>query len=184
MSPPTEKLRSSILALASGKISRDAFFKENLLSEQAAMTLGPQMLDQAFAERDPIGVELGIYLGCLGVSEESRQALLRLATENWHQSHEPIVDILAFPPNSDTVDVLFSIAKTNFHYLAYDVTSSLGVKCIWALAAIGTERACARLIQLFHSGNKILRRNAKERLSDLASDGATPEIRRWARGSR
>jgi hypothetical protein len=62
-------------------------------------------------------------------------------------------------------------ALTKHEYLAYDDSTALAVKCIWALHDIGTADAIEKLKLLADSAAGAIRQNACERLTALAAKG-------------
>lgn len=126
------------------------------------------MLARALRDRDATGVEFGLYLGHrFGISEEYLDVLIELATAPWHERHEDVVDALAKLKSPKSVDTLVRTAMTSLRYRDYDEFNSLGVKCVHALAKIGTKEAVAGLRALMGSGDENLEQEARAQLDRL-----------------
>ncbi len=140
------------------------------------------MLRRALEERDPVGVEFGLYLGhrC-GISQDYLDVLLALGVESWHERHEDVVDALAKLKALASVDVLFRTALVNYPYRAYDESNALGVKCIRALGAIQTREAISRLGELMCSGSGVLKMEAETQLGRIERSGLSEMARDVAR---
>src|SRR6266542_204698 len=148
-----ERERGLILDLLRGQIREDEFYRGFGIKPGEGSSTGRAMLRRALREKDPTGVEFGLYLGHrFGISDEYLDMLLDLAVASWHERHEDVIDALAKLKAPKSVDALFRTALTSFPYREYDEFNSLGMKCVRALAAIQTKDAIARLGDLMASG--------------------------------
>jgi hypothetical protein len=170
-----------ILDLLLHKINEDEFFRNFPTTESEARGEALKMLTEALQSRDSDGVEFGLLMGHhFGFSRDFLGILLRLAGENWHQQHEGVVDTFAEMKWPEAVEVLSTIAVTSYDYREYDDYCSLGVKCIYTLAAIQTQEAILQLGRLARCGNAILEREAVARLTGIAKQGNSPDGRQLA----
>lgn len=170
-----------ILDLLLHKINKDEFFRNFPTTESEASGEALKMLTEALQYRDADGVEFGLLMGHhFGFSREFLDVLLRLAGENWHQQHESLVDTFAKTKWPESVEVLSTIAVTSYDYREYDDYCSLGVKCIYALAAIETREAILQLGKLARCGIAILEREAVARLTGIAKQGSSSDGRQLA----
>lgn len=174
MSVVGERERRLILDLLLKRISEDEFYRSYPLARGEASHAGQVMLARALKERDAAGAEFGLYLGArFGITDEYLDVLLELATAPWHERHEDIVDALAILKSPKSVDTLVRAATTSYPYRDYDQFNSLGVKCVYALAKIGTPEAVAGLRKLKNSGDPNVAREAGRHLRRI--DGIADE---------
>jgi len=160
------------------RIGEDEFYQTFPIAVGTGSDAAHAMLVRALAERDPVAVEFGLYLGFyFGFSERYLDVLLTLADAPWHQCHESVVDALARLRAPESVDTLFRIALTSFPYRVWDDYDGLGTKCIYALASIKTPKALERLRELAEGTNLTLAREAGARLDKISAD-SDPEHKR------
>ncbi|WP_137940507.1 hypothetical protein [Chitinivorax sp. B] len=161
--------RALILDLSLGKISKDKFLR--LFSGQVEMN-GSYLCDElhrAFLSKDADDIEHLLLLGFqFGIADNCSEVLCKLILEGWHMQHENIAMILKELKSPNSVDYLYQAALASFPYLDYDESYALGVKCIYALRAIGTSDARERLLSLASGENKTLAENAKRLLKTMA----------------
>jgi hypothetical protein len=115
----------------------------------------------------PIGMNKARYL------EMERERLL----DPGHEDHEEIVRLLQDFPENESVPYLAEAIrrKPDLRYLAYDDYGAYYKKCLWALRAIGTSEAIARIMECARSDEEPLREEARHRLKRIAEeDGHTP----------
>jgi hypothetical protein len=177
----TEQRRAILDAMVGRRSEADLFVALGT-TRDGATTVGLELLRQGLNEHDADAVEFGMYLGSrFGMSREYLESLLVLASEPWHHSHEDIVVSLMEFKSPETVEVLYRTALARFPYLEYDDAYALGVKCIHALAAIGTCDAISCLGELARSGNPVLEAKATKQLARLATSAPTDDARVLAR---
>jgi hypothetical protein len=117
---------------------------------------------------DATSAEFGLYLGGLfGTTDEYIDVLLELANAQWHEIHELVIDSISALRSPKSIDTLVRTATTHFPYRDYDEFNSLGVKCAWTLAKIGSAEAIAGLRTLAASGDPNLVRTASSLLRRL-----------------
>jgi hypothetical protein len=168
MSSVSERECQLILALLTGRIPEDEFYRELPCKPDEASEHGFAMLRRAVEERDPVGVEFGLYLGHrFGISQKYLDVLLVLAGENWHERHEDVIDGLAKLGSPESVDAFYRAALVKHPYLEYDEAYALGVKCIYALGKIQSMEAVVRLGELLRSGNSVLESEAGAQLARI-----------------
>ena len=158
--------------LWTGKVSDAGLFAAFSTSPANVKSFGLTVLQDAFATRDSVLVELGLYIGHrFGFTDGHLGVLIELARADWHAQHENVVDGLAKLRAPSAIDTLYMTALARLDYLDYDEAFALGVKCIWALGSIKAEEAVARLGDLLSSGNDILAENAVSQLSRIQDEG-------------
>ncbi|MFC5473994.1 hypothetical protein [Paraherbaspirillum soli] len=154
--------RNLILNLSLGRVSKDEFlrhFPEILESNGDYLR---HELERAFSSKDADAVEhlllLGFQFGC---TESSAEVLCNLILQDWHTQHENIAMVLKDMRYPGAVQCLYQAALAVFPYLDYDESYALGVKCIYALRAIGTSNAKEKLALIAQGSNAILAENAE-----------------------
>jgi hypothetical protein len=173
-----EELRRLGGDLVTGKVSDTQFFAAFQTSAEDAPQFGLRVLRQALSEHDARLVDFGAYVGHrFGFVQEHAELLMQLAEAPWHQSHENIVFGLNKLRDARSVDVLCRTTRAKYAYLEYDDTFSLGVKCIWGLAAIADQRALDCLDQLASSGNEVYRDSVIQQLTRVLMKPATEQTR-------
>lgn len=157
-----------IIQLAQNSLSEEDFFKIfpfNLKSSNGKIT---DFIFEAIEEKDPVLVELAILLGFrFGFPSNSAEALCSLIVEPWHYKHEDIARALQKLKSPDTVECLYRASIMRLDYLAYDENSSLAVKCVWALYAIGTDAAIEKLKLLSISNIESIANSSQDRLRNI-----------------
>jgi PBS lyase HEAT-like repeat len=182
MSSVSKREGQLILDLLLHRVSEEDFYREFPSKPDEANELGLAMLRRAAGERDPVGVEYGLYLGHrFGITRSYLDVLLVLADADWHERHADVVDGLAKLREPVSVDVLYRAALVQHYYLEYDEAYSLGVKCIYALGDIQTPEAVDRLRKLLSSGNGVLESEAAAQLDDIEKTGKLEAVRIAAR---
>jgi hypothetical protein len=152
--------------LSLGRISKDEFFKK--FPETLENGFLRAQLDQALQDRDPNAVEHLMLLGFhLGFAADCAEVLCKLLLQDWHMQHENIAMVLQDLRHPATVDCLYQTALAELAYLEYDESYALGVKCIFALQAIGTDRAKEKLALIAGGSNPVLAEKARQLLLSL-----------------
>lgn len=178
MSSVSERERGLVVDLLLSRISEDSFHREYPIERGEASSVGLAMLRRACVERDPVGVEFGLYLGHrFGISADYLDVLLVLAAADWHERHEDVVDGLAQLKAPASVDALYHTALAEHPYRNYDDASALGVKAVRAIGGIETPEALARLEQLLHSEHAALKDQARKELARMANGGKSDALR-------
>lgn len=165
--------RQAVINLALKRISEEEFlscFPSNPRLEPEYMK---ESLERALHEKNSADVEAAMLLGFTLKLFRAADAnvLCRLLREDWHEQHEDIASVLQKLKDPATVECLHYAATKQFAYLAYDDAHALAVKCLWALSAINTPAARAKLDLLAKSPIQIVRENAMrllERAEKLA----------------
>lgn len=170
-----ERERDLVFGLVTGRLTKDEF--ESSFDGNPS-TVSVQWLNRSVEDEDPLGVELGLHLGHrFGFPDACVPALVLLATADWHQRHEDVVDALSGLRPPESVDALFEAATTNFPYRDYDDSQSLPIKCVRALRQVGTMDAVVRLAELSCSEEPIVSEAALEMLRRLAAEALSEQTR-------
>jgi hypothetical protein len=125
------------------------------------------LLEKAYIEKDPNKVEyLTIAASADGVSSKYSKIFCKLLKEEWHEKQEDIIMLLAEIKDPDTVDC---ISELVYHKMPWDSAdySSVGLKSIWALGAIGNDKAIDRLKELANSNVDYIRNIAEKQLQHM-----------------
>lgn len=125
------------------------------------------LLEKACMEKDPDKVEfLIIAASADGVSNRYSKIFCKLLKAEWHQKQEDIVMLLEEIKDPDTVDCINDLV---YHKMPWsdDENSSLALKCIWALGAIGNNKAIERLKGLAKSNVDYVRNIAEKQLRHI-----------------
>jgi hypothetical protein len=102
-----DRERRLIFELVQGRTSEYQFLLEYPVPRAEASRLSLGMLTIALQERDGTDVEFGLFLAFkFGVSIEHVAVLCALAEEDWHESHEDVVEALSKIREPKSVDVL------------------------------------------------------------------------------
>lgn len=160
--------RNLILNLSLGRITKDEFLKSfpEILGANADYL--QRELESSLSSKDADAVEHLLLLGFqFGFPESSAEILCSLILQDWHTQHENIAMILKDMRYPGAVQCLYQTALTIFPYLDYDESYALGVKCIYALRAIGTRNAQEKLVLIAHGDNAILAENAQRLLKAM-----------------
>lgn len=130
--------------------------------ESAVLKLLKEALDGKCAD----DVEYAMIIGYrLGFTPIHIGVLSALAFEDWHFKHEDVVTALGKTKDSRSIEALVHLANHVPDYLSFDESRALAVKAIWALFAIGGDRATSELEILKKSAKDIVIKDAaKERL--------------------
>lgn len=83
-----------------------------------------------------------------GRSQRLTGLLCHLVARDDHYAHEDLANTLQNLRDPATVEVLYDRATRPLEYLAYNDSSALARKCIWALHDIGTSESIGRLSDL------------------------------------
>jgi hypothetical protein len=180
MSSIRKRERQLILGLLLSRISEDEFYREYPTKPEEASSVGLAMLRRALQERDPVGVEFGLYLGHrFGISPDYLDVLLSLASADWHERHEDVVDGLAKLKAPASASRLYEAALAEHPYRQYDEANTLGVKAVRALGSLQTQEAIVLLGRLLCGGNAALKSEALAQLRRVES-GAKSDVLRVA----
>jgi hypothetical protein len=178
MSFVSEREKDLILDLTLNRISEEAFFEVLGTGSRDGRALGLAMIERALSEKDPLGVELGLYLGFrFGFSPEYQRPLLALAEAPWHKRHEDVVSGLEKLLDPASVAVLRRVADARYTYLAYDDSRALRIKSVYAISKIPTLEAVTCLAEIWHVGDDVVAPLARERLAVLEKRAASAELR-------
>ena len=182
MSSINERRQRLILDLISGRVPSDEFARAFSVRPDELCGLGLKLLDEAYDEESPDGVEFGLYLGYyFGFSGAYFDVLSRLAVVDWHRRHEDVVSALDMFRNPKAIDALFRSALMQHSYLEYDETFALGRKAIWALHKIGTPEAVEAIGKLLHSDNPVIKDRAAEHLVSIEREDPSETVRNAAK---
>ena len=88
-----------------------------------------------------------------GLDNRYTSILCQLLAQDWHHSQEDIAMMLKEIKDPQSITALYERA-TNF--LDYDDGRSLSRKCIWALGAVGSDKAKEKLILLKNNSDPIV----------------------------
>ncbi len=129
-----------------------------------------------------MGVEFGLYLGHrFGISPDYLDALLGLASADWHERHEDVVDGLAKLKAPASANGLYEAALAHHPYRDYDEANALGVKAVRALGSLQTHEAIVLLGRLLHSRNPALTSEVRAQLTRIESGTKSDALRTTAR---
>ena len=144
---------------------KEEFVREFRPSVDDRRKLSQELLEEAYAERDPIDVECALTVGfSFGLSAACLDVLMQLADADWHHSHEDVVSALDELQDKKAVDVLYRVALKRHEYLAFDKARALAVKAIWALGKISDASADEKLRLLAQSNEEIVKHGAIKQL--------------------
>lgn len=93
-----------------------------------------------------------------GVNKRYSKILMQVLPEMWHHSSEDIVTLLEDIKDPASTEVLYNRA---LDVPDYDDGRALAKKCIWALGAINTAEARAKLLSLERMDDHIIAEAAK-----------------------
>lgn len=160
-----ERQKRLIVNLSLGKLSEDDFLEE--FSDNIDHDLDILRLLMSVKLNEDAGeLECVMLLGFhFGFPVDCGSILCEILGLSWHQQHENIVFALQKIKFAGAAEALYIAAISHFAYLEYDETYALGVKCEYALRAIGTASAKDKLIALSRGANKVLAENALKMLS-------------------
>jgi hypothetical protein len=130
------------------------------------------LLEVAYQRKIVSNVELLIIAASAdGVSSKYSGILCKLLKEDWHEKHEDIVMLLEDIKDPNTIDCIISVI---YHKMPWDSDSysSLGLKCIWALGAIGNKKAIEHLQELAKSDVGYIKDNALKQLQHISGIGS------------
>lgn len=180
MSSVSERERALILDLLLGKISETEFCRDYATEGIELRLLGLTILRRSLKERDPVGVEFGLYLAHrFGISTDYQDVLVALAHADWHERHEDVIDGLAKLRATASVDALFHAATTEYAYRAYDEHNALASKAIIALGRIENQAAISALGELARRGTPAIQSQARTQLKEI-ENRALPNVLRLA----
>jgi len=160
-----DEQKKLIMKLSLGNISEDDFLEDFSSNIEYDLDVS-RLLTSVVTSKDANELEYIMLLGFyFGFPNDCGFILCEILIQDWHKQHENIVSALQRIKFSDAADALYVAATSDFQYLHYDDTYSLGVKCEYALRSIGTEECKEKLIVLSKSSNEILAKNALKILS-------------------
>jgi hypothetical protein len=152
--------------LAFDKISEDQFIELFFSGGEVSEDYLCQEFERAFASKDASSVECLLIFGFVfGFSTNCSDILSRLLIQGWHFRHEDIARALKPLKYAGAVENLFKTALANYPYTGSEY--ALGVKCIYALREVGTDRAKEKLRMLAQVENPVLSELAGRLLSSM-----------------
>ena len=155
-----------IINFSLGKISEDEFIRQFPVDIDAVENQLHHLLKDGLTNRSSVDIECAMLFGFhFGFSEIHGALLCEVLRGNWHMQHENVVLALQKIKFSPAVNDLYETAMLELPYLQYDESHALGVKCEYALKAIGDENAKIKLEMLAENSNEILAKNATRLLS-------------------
>lgn len=168
MLSPTEK--NLIIKLAAKKITPNEFFSQYPTKIYAQSNYILKEMQAALLIKDKDAIECLIYLRPFHAQYESTEThagILRLLLqEDWHKSHELIIDALTLLPYDQLiVDSIFDAAKKNHSYLSMEDNHALAKKCVYALSEFGTDYSLVKLRMLSETADNYVKNIAKKELS-------------------
>ncbi len=123
------------------------------------------LLKESAKEKNPEKLEATIsVISRDGADEDCTDILLQLLDEHWHISEEDIVSVLEIIKDPRSVERLYTVA---INVPDYDEMRALAKKCMWALSAINTPEAIAKLKLLQNSDDMIIKENATFQLEHV-----------------
>jgi hypothetical protein len=133
-----------MIDLVSHRISKDRFLASLFNGGEIPKDYLRAQLETALEIKDADSVECLLIFGAVfGFTQDCADVLCRLLIEDWHISHENIARELKVFKYPEAVGYLFKAALTCYPYIASE--HALGVKCIYALHEIGTNKATEKI---------------------------------------
>lgn len=124
-------------------------------------SLGLNLLLEAMGRQDADDVELAlVVITTFGVTMGQLGALARLATANWHHSHEEVVTALGRLRTAAAVNPLYEATQWIPGYLDFDESRALARKAIWALGGTPGPEAERALTRLLDDDDELIRKAA------------------------
>jgi len=153
-----------MIDLVSHRISKDCFLESLFKGGDIPEDYLRAELETALEMKDADSVECLLIFGAVfGFTQDCADVLCRLLVEEWHISHEDIARELKVFRYPGAVDYLFKTALTCYPYIASE--HALGVKCIYALHEIGTDKAREKLQLLAKVDNAEMSERARHLLA-------------------
>lgn len=124
-------------------------------------------MEEAIVHEEADNVEDLLLVGFeLNLFDTSWTSILcNLLELKWHYQHENIARVLQNLKSPKSVEFLYRTALDKFDYLAYNNSTALAIKCIWALGDINTRKAKEKLQLLEQNGETTIRENATKQLN-------------------
>lgn len=164
-------------------MSEEAFLAQFGGSRERAADVGARLLREAVSTRDPTAFANGLaYALKFGAPSWVVDLLIEHGKDTWHERHEDVVSFFAWNRVERAVDALAEFALTEYPYRSYDEFETLGVRCTYALADIGTLPAVARLEELAGHG-VYLATDSRKQLVRLAQESDDPAVRAAAKAA-
>lgn len=117
--------------------------------------------------RDANGLSCILAIICHdGADKDYTDILLSLLDDHWHTAEEDIVEALEIIKDPKSIDKLYDVA---IKVPDYDDMRSLARKCMYALSAINTPEAIAKLELLQGSNDPIIKENATFQLEQVVN---------------
>src|SRR5262245_29089389 len=141
----TEKQRKLCRDLIIQPDGRSRIAKEDFLRSFPSAVehgrLALKWLEEAYRAQNADDLLCALIIGGnFGFGLEHLDILCRLVGDDWHYSHEDVVEALDGLRTPDAVEVLFRATQWTPKSLEYDDSRALAVKAVWALGKIpGTE---------------------------------------------
>lgn len=136
--------------------------------------LAMPILQEAAESRNAKQLQCALTIGhTFGFSPAQVAILVRVLGDDWHYSHEDVVDALNDLASVSAVSALFDATQRIPTYLQYDDSRALAVKAIWALGRTPGSEAELALRTLASSENVLLREGAQRQLQRRKAQGAS-----------
>ena len=166
-----KKIGKLVISLALGKISKQEFLNHYPIIEHDPEHV-TKLLQEAYFDKNADHVEYALILGSIfGFPENCLDALCQLLDTSFHYKHEDIVWTLQELQDPRSIDCLYRASKVRHKYLEYNDSTSLAVKCVWALFKIGTYTAKEKLRAIAETDDREeVRKTARERLDKYQMD--------------
>jgi len=156
-----EEQRNKVLNFTLGRISRKDLLAAFPCDLERPGTWIAAALLEALASKDAANVEHIMLLGFkFGFPDDCVEVLCKIMLQDWHNQHENIAMVLKDLRSPGSTDCLYQTVEAHFPYLDYDESYALGVKCLYALHAIGTPQAREKLALLASSSNEVISERA------------------------
>lgn len=150
-----------------GEISKEDFINSFTNNNKDLNTYIINLLEEAIIYKDADNIEdLLLVAFELNLFDTSWTSLLcHLLELKWHFQHENIARVLQMLKEPKSIDCLYKTALDKFDYLAYNNSTALAIKCIWALGDINTKEAREKLKLLEQNNSPVIRENATKQLN-------------------
>lgn len=170
----SENDKQLILDLAVNKIELDEFYERYSVNISADHSYVLRMLELAEQAQDAETIEYLTYLRGYHRDVEPKhihcEIFRRLLLEEWHHSHEYMIDALWFEKDTAVFPVLVQRALGTLPQLDELDDASLRKRSVYAIAKIGGDSAIEALKDLAERGSKQVRETAQKCIQDIQND--------------
>ena len=172
----SNQLNEAILNVVSGKgdlrdVARTAGCSLDELESETRLRFAQAVESRNSEDLELICLLRGLLNASLvpGTREQQIRTCEILCNQDWHILQEDIMrELQSFAAPSSVVPIQSAISlKPRLAHLTYDDYGSFYKKCLWALAAIGTEEAISAIASYVTSSDNALAEEAVYRLNRI-----------------